>query len=135
MDDSPITELNDEEEESAPTEVAEAASRRDFLKLSAILTGSTLLLLSRCGGFEVPEHPPDQEPRPIPPNFKRFILTKREQRATEIVQIVVAYGSQCPDWQCALLWVGQPDFQFYDSVEEIVNLYTQDGQTELVWLD
>jgi len=135
MDESAITELNDDEQESVPVEVAESVSRRDFLKLAAILTGSTLLLLSRCGGLEVPGDVPSQEIPPIPPNFKRFILTKREQRATETVQAIVAFGSQCPDWQCALLWIGNPDFQFYDSVEEIINLYTQDGQTELTWLD
>jgi len=135
MDDLPIAELNDEEQESLPKQGAESASRRDFLKLAAILTGSTLLLLSRCGGLEVPEGLSDQELPPIPPNFKRFVLTKREQKAMRTIPPVVAFGSQCPDWQCALLWVDQSEFQFYDSVEEIINLYTQDGQTELRWLD
>ena len=135
MDDSSITELNDEEQEFLPDYAAEQASRRDFLKLAAILAGSTLLLLSRCGGLEVSEQLPDQELPLIPPNFKRFVLTRREQRATEIVLAIVAFGSQCPDWQCALLWIDQPDFQFYDSVEEIVNLYSIDGQTEMMWLD
>jgi hypothetical protein len=135
MDETPSTELNDDEQESTPAEAAESVSRRDFLKLAAILTGSTLLLLSRCGGLEVPGEVPGQVTPPIPPNFKRFILVKREQRAMEVVQVVVAFGSQCPDWQCALLWINDPDFQFYDNVEEIINLYTQDGQTELMWLD
>lgn len=135
MDDSLNIELNDVEQESMPDNVEEPVSRRDFLKLAAILTGSTLLLLSRCGGIEVPEQRPDQELPPIPPNFKRFVLTKRKQQATGIEMEIVAFGSQCPDWQCALLWVDQPEFQFYDSVEEIENLYTKDGQTELMWLD
>ena len=135
MDDLSLTDPNDEEEDAAPEPEAASLERRDFLKLAAILTGSTLLLLSRCGGLELPESPPDQELPDIPPNFKRFVLTKREQRATAIVQVIVAFGSQCPDWQCALLWTDQPDFEFYDNVEEILNLYTQDGQTELMWLD
>lgn len=135
MDNSPITELNDEEHESAPEEVVESVGRRDFLKLAAILTGSTLLLLSRCGGFEFPEPLPDQELPSIPPNFKRFILVEQEQQASEVGQKIVAFGSQCPDWQCALLWIDQPDFEFYDSVEQIVERYSRDGQRELVWLD
>jgi hypothetical protein len=135
MEDIPLTELNDEGQESAAEHDVQSVGRRDFLKLAAILTGSTLLLLSRCGGLEFPEPLPDHEVPPIPPNFKRFILVEREQRATEIVQAIVAFGSQCPDWQCALLWIGQPDFEFYDNVEEIVNRYTRDGQTELIWLD
>lgn len=135
MDDLPLTERNEEEQAPTAEEIAELVGRRDFLKLAAILTGSTLLLLSRCGGLEFPEPLPDQEVVPIPPNFKRFILVKNEQQATEIVQAIAAFGSQCPDWQCALLWIGQPEFEFYDNVQQILNRYTRDGETELKWLD
>jgi hypothetical protein len=135
MDDLPITEGNSAEENSALEQDRETLDRRDFLKLAAILTGSTLLLLSRCDGLNVPTPLPDQELPPIPPNFKRFILTKSEQRVTETVQAIAAFGSQCPDWKCTLLWVDQPEFEFYDSVEEIINLHTQEGDAELVWLD
>lgn len=135
MDDSISTERNDDQNRPVPEEVAESVGRRDFLKLAAILTGSTLLLLSRCGGLEFPEPFPDEELPPIPPNFKRFILVEREQRAMDIAQRIAAFGSQCPDWTCALLWIDQPDFEFHDSVEQIVNRYTRDGRTELVWLD
>ncbi len=135
MDDLPITEGNGLEEAAAPEKSSETLDRRDFLKLAAIFTGSTLLLLSRCGGLDVPAPLPDQELPPIPPNFKRFILTKSEWTPTEILQTIVAFGSQCPDWKCTLLWVDQPEFEFYDTVEEIVNLYVQDGGIELVWLD
>jgi hypothetical protein len=135
MDDSITTGPNNDENQTAPEEVAESVGRRDFLKLAAILTGSTLLLLSRCGGLEFPEPFPDEESLPIPPNFKRFILVESEQQATDTVQRIVAFGSQCPDLACALLWIDQPDFEFYDRVEQIVNRYTRDGRIELVWLD
>jgi hypothetical protein len=135
MDDLANTELDSEEQNPTLENSESTVGRRDFLKLAAILTGSTLLMLSRCGGFEIPEMPPDQDLPPIPPNFKRFVLTRRETRSTGAVQVLAAFGSQCPDWQCTLLWVDQPEFEFYENVEEVLNAYTQDGLTELVWLD
>lgn len=135
MDDSRDIDLHGEPQDSLPQQETEPIGRRDFLKLAAILTGSTLLLLSRCSGLDLSEPLPDEGLPPIPPNFKRFLLVKREQRLNEVVEVVVAFGSQCPDWSCALLWVDRPEFEFYGSVEEILNQYTSDRQTELVWLD
>jgi hypothetical protein len=103
-------------------------SRRDFVKLAAILTGSTLLMLSRC-------KPPYQDkPLVIPPNFRRFVLVEQSPTvATE--KILIAMGSQCPDWNCALWWVSNREFQFFESVDQIINQYVRDGRAELIWLD
>lgn len=135
MDDSQDIDLNGEAQDSVSPQEIEPIGRRDFLKLAAILTGSTLLLLSRCSGLDISEPLPEDELPPIPDNFKRFLLIEREQRLNELVERVVAFGSQCPDWSCALLWVDRPEFEFYGSVEEILNRYSSDGQIELIWLD
>ena len=103
-------------------------ARRDFLKVAAILTGSMLLMLSRCNlpyGADLP---------PIPPDFKRFILTEQSPVvATD--QIIVALGSQCPDLKCTLWWVADQEFQFFESVGQINNLYVNSGRNNLFWLD
>ena len=103
-------------------------SRRDFIKLAAILSGSTLLMLSRC------KPPLEDKPLVIPPDFKRFVLVEQSPTvATE--KIIIALGSQCPDLNCALWWVNDQEFQFFDSIEQIVNQYVGDGSFELIWLD
>lgn len=103
-------------------------SRRDFVKLAAILTGSTLLMLGRC-------RPTSEEaPLEIPPEFKRFVLVEQSPTvSTE--KIIVALGSQCPDMNCALWWANNHEFQFFESVDQIVDLYVSDGRAELIWLD
>jgi hypothetical protein len=103
-------------------------SRRDFVKLAAILTGSTLLMLSRC------KPPLEDKPLMIPPDFKRFVLVEQSPIvATE--KIIIAMGSQCPDLNCALWWVSDQEFQFFDSIEQIMNQYVGEGRLELIWLD
>ena len=124
MDDVPANEPTGE----APQGEGYGLSRRDFAKVAAILTGSTLLMLSRC------KLPFDPVLPSIPSNFKRFILTKQSPIvATE--KIVVALGSQCPDLRCALWWGENREFQFFESVSQIENLYVDNGRNELFWLD
>ena len=109
----------------------EGFSRRDFLKVAAILTGSMVLMLSRCR----PEiETIDGELPPIPPNFKRFLLVRQsEDVATE--KIIVALGSQCPDMTCALWWADNQEFEFFESLDQIDALYIEDGQYDRIWLD
>ena len=103
-------------------------SRRDFVKLAAILTGSTLLMLGRC------KPPYEETPLEIPPEFKRFVLVEQSPTvSTE--KIINALGSQCPDMDCALWWVNNQEFQFFESLDQIVELYVREGQAELIWLD
>jgi hypothetical protein len=112
-------------------ESGEALSRRDFLKVAAILTCSMFLLLSRC---RPPVETIGGELPPIPPDFKRFLLVKpSESVATE--KIIVALGSQCPDLSCALWWADDQEFEFFESVDQIATLYMRDGQNEFIWLD
>ncbi len=111
-----------------PREESYGLTRRNFLRAAAILTGSTLLLLSRCS------FPYDPDLPPIPPDFKRFILTEQSYRvATE--QIIVALGAQCPDLKCSLWWGADQEFQFFESVDQINQLYVESGRNELFWLD
>ena len=115
-------------EDGASQSQAYGLTRRDFLKASAISIASTLLLLSRC--YQLPE----SGPFVIPPDFKRFILYEPSPKK-ETEKIAVALGSQCPDRQCVLWWIDDQEFQFFESVEQIIELYGPDGQAELVWLD
>ena len=130
--------MNDIPEQSAieepPTEAtADGAglSRRDFAKVMAILTGSTLLMLSRCSlpfaerGGDLP---------PIPTDFKRFLLV-RQSPTTASDLIVTALGHQCPDLKCALWSVEDQEFQFFNSVDQIQRRYTRDGRYQLLWVD
>jgi hypothetical protein len=109
-------------------ETVHGLSRRDFVKVAAILTGSTLLLLGRC------KPPYEEAPLEIPPEFKRFVLVEQSPTvSTE--KIIVALGSQCPDMNCALWWVNNQEFQFFESVDQIVDLYVRESRAELIWLD
>ena len=128
MDDIPVQNLAQEPAEDPLPEEEQGLSRRDFVKVAAILTGSTLLILSRC------KPPYEPEPLEIPFDFKRFVLV--EQSPTVAAEkIIVAMGSQCPDMNCALWWAANQEFQFFDSVDQIVDLHVQDGRTDLFWLD
>jgi hypothetical protein len=103
-------------------------SRRDLLKVGAILTGSMLLMLSRC------KPPFEERPLEIPPNFKRFVLVEQSP-AVPTEKIIVALGLQCPDWKCSL-WLGSnEEIRFFDSVEQIDNEFVKNGRAALVWLD
>ena len=111
-----------------PREEGYGLTRRDFLKAAAILTGSTLVLLSRCS------LPYNSELPPIPPDFKRFILTEQSPSvATE--QIIVALGAQCPDLKCTLWWGAGEEFLFFESVDQINQQYMESGRNKLFWLD
>jgi hypothetical protein len=115
-------------EHDALPEAKRDLSRRDFVKIAAILTGSMLIMPVRCMQAN------NEEPLVIPPDFKRFILVEQSSTAaTE--EIIVAMGSQCPDLNCALWQVSDQEFQFFESVDQIVNLYVRDGRTDLIWLD
>lgn len=95
---------------------------------AAILTGSMLMMLSRCNLPYAPELPP------IPPEFKRFILTEQSPKVTT-EQIIVALGSQCPDLKCALWWVDTQEFEFFETVGQIDTRYVQNGRNQFHWLD
>jgi hypothetical protein len=128
MDDIPAQDQTEEPPIDIFPEEINGLSRRDFVKVAAILTGSTLLMLSRC------KPPDDDEPLEIPPQFKRFVLAEQSPTvATE--KIIVAMGSQCPDLNCALWWVNDQEFQFFDTVDQISDLYVRNGHYELIWLD
>lgn len=133
MDDIPAQDLAEEPNDDALNENVlleekQGLSRRDFVKIAAILTGSTLLVLSRCKQSYKPE------PLEIPHDFKRFILIEQSPAvATE--KVIVAMGSQCPDMNCALWWADDQEFQFYNSVDQIIDLHASDGRTEFFWLD
>ena len=115
-------------EEPDPPEGGYGLTRRDFLKAAAILTGSTLLLLSRCSLPYNPEQPP------LPPDFKRFILTEQSPKAaTE--QIVVALGAQCPDLKYTLWWGAGEEFHFFETMDQINQQYVETGRNNLFWLD
>ena len=128
MDDTPAQDQAEEPVIDVLLEVENGLSRRDFVKLAAILTGSTLLILSRCK----PSSDPD--PMQIPPQFKRFVLVEQSPTVAK-EKFIVAMGAQCPDMNCSLWWVADQELQFFDSVDQIIDLHVQDGRTELFWLD
>ncbi len=124
----PAKDLAEDSAADAPQGEGAAFSRRDFVKAAALMTGGLLLTLSRC------HLPSDPDLLQIPPNFKRFILI--EQSPTVATEgIIVALGSQCPDLKCTLWGVDDQEFQFFESVDQIIDLYVQDGRSELIWLD
>lgn len=128
MDHFPEQEDAEERYNNVISEEKHNLTRRDFVKLAAILTGSTLLALSRW------KPPYDEEPLEIPPEFKRFVLVEQSPSVAS-EKIIVAMGSQCPDLNCALWWVNNQEFQFFESMDQIINLYVRDGRAELFWLD
>lgn len=128
MDDMPAKDSGEAPvDETLPKEEV-GLTRRDFVKAAALITGGMLLTLSRC------QLPADPDLLEIPPDFKRFILA--EPSPTVVAEgIIVAMGSQCPDLKCALWGVVDQEFQFFESVDQIFDLYVQDGRSELIWLD
>lgn len=130
MEETPPFELPEEQVDEAAPEEGQSLSRRDFVISAALLSGSMLLMLSRCK----PTADGEIELAPIPPDFKRFTLITQSP-TVETEKIAVAVGSQCPDLACALWWVADQDFQFFESVEQIEKLYVQNGRNELIWLD
>lgn len=110
-------------------------TRRDFVIMGALFAGGLAMTAWRLAA-------PDQtrpgyvgELPPIPPQFRRFVLTQPEPNPTIAERQAVAYGAQCPDLTVALLWVDETQFQFFQSVADVEAIYTHDGKTTLFWLD
>jgi hypothetical protein len=128
MDDNQTQDHTQERADDTLSEEKNGLSRRDFVKIAAILTGSTLLMLSRC------RPPYSDEPLVIPPEFKRFVLVEQSPTVTT-EKIIIGLGSQCPDLSCALWLISDREFQFFESVEQIANQYVEHGRAEIIWLD
>jgi hypothetical protein len=128
MDDLPTTAVSSD---SPQPQVPSGLTRREFLQMAALLGGGAMLLLTRC---RAPFLSDENGLPTIPPEFKRFLLVAPSSDTPEEKRIV-ALGSQCPDLACALWWADTQAFQFFDSVEQIVALYTWQGDRELLWID
>lgn len=127
MDDLPTTAVPPD---APQPEDAAGLSRREFLLLAAFLGGGAVLMLTRCR----PPSPEDEEPLEIPAEFRRFMLVIPSSVVPGEKKIV-ALGGQCPDLACSLWWVDTQEFEFFDSVEQIMARYAQQGERELLWLD
>jgi hypothetical protein len=129
----PQTEPAEPQAANSPTT---GLTRRDFLILAGLAAGGTAIILGRLGAGDL-AGPYVSGPLPsIATEFRRFVLARRSPSPEDSSSLMVAaYGGQFPDLRCAVLWVDDPIFQFYNEVADILHLYTYDGQTEFVWLD
>ena len=135
IDEQAMSENNDVPMKPTDKPLTAHVSRRDFLKLSAILTGSTLLLINGCGYLERLDPQAELVMPPLPPEFKRFTLTKIETGFEQPRITEFALGSQHQNMQVSMLAYDQHDIQIFDSVQDLLNGYARDGQIELRWLD
>jgi hypothetical protein len=110
-------------------------SRREFLKLSAIMAGSTLLLVNGCGYLEQFDPHIDLAMPAVPPDFKRFVLTRIEQTLEQPTITEVALGSQHQNMQVSLLAHDRAEVQIFDDIKDVLDSYMSEGQMELHWLD
>lgn len=110
-------------------------SRREFLKLSAILTGSTLLLVNGCGYLENLNQINDLGMPPLPAEFKRFVLTRTEFGLEQPKLTEIALGSQHQNLQVSLLAYDQAELLIFKNVQDVLNSYAGKGEIELHWLD
>jgi hypothetical protein len=135
IDEQVVSEVNDVPKERSDRGITARVSRRDFLKLSAILSGSTVLLLNGCGFLEELDPQVHLDMPPLPQAFKRFTMTRIETGFEQPTITEIAIGSQHQNMQVSLVAYDQPIVQIYDSVQDLLNVYSSDGPLELRWLD
>ncbi len=110
-------------------------SRRDFLKLSAILAGSTVLMVNGCSYLEQLNPQLDFGIPPIPPEFRRFVLTRVEPGLQRPRITEIALGSQHQNLQVSLLAYDHAEVQFFETIQEVLDTYNGLEQIELRWID
>lgn len=133
--DEALVEQNDTPEEATPESQQAQLSRRQFLALAAILAGSTALVLGRHSFDRAPGDIPSTIEPAIPQGFRRFVIMTTRLAPDGSTRPPEAYGAQCPDGACVLLWQNKPDFEFHDHVADIMDSYVSDGDYRLKWLD
>lgn len=125
---------------STPNEPSEGSlsagiSRRDFLKLSAVLAGSTVLMVNGCNYLEQVNPQLDFGLPPVPREFRRFILTRVELGQLQPRTTEIALGSQHQNLQVSLLAYDQPDVQFFNTIQDVLKSFNGSEQVELRWID
>ena len=133
--DEALVEQNHTPEEAIPGPEQAQISRRQFLALAAILAGSTALVLGRHSQRDSPDDVPATVVPVVPEGFRRFVIMTNSLALVGTTRPPEAYGAQCPDGTCVLLWQNKRDFEFHDHVDQIMSSSVRGGSYHLQWLD
>ena len=69
-------------------------------------------------------------------DFRRFVLSRREDECGVSGTGVVAEGVKFSSGQCVITWLTRtPSVAIYHTIDDVESVHGHHGKTEIIWID